>query len=137
MEISEIASEFVVDELKEEIKKIENDYDYIIMDTAAGTHCDVISAVGGVDIVFAVTEPTPLGEHDVSLILNLLKKLNLDSKLIINRSDIADSSGVKSIAGEYGVEVAAEIGYSKKVLEQYSRGVPVEHEAIEKLAGSL
>jgi MinD superfamily P-loop ATPase len=73
LKISEPLSEFVVDAVKDHIE--EDKYDYIIIDTAAGTHCDVIAALEDCDFVLAVTEPTPLGEHDVELIINLLLRM--------------------------------------------------------------
>ena len=51
----------------------------IIIDTAPGTHCSVVNALLGVDSAVAVTEPTPLGRHDLKIILDLIGKLNVDS----------------------------------------------------------
>ncbi len=61
--------------LKNLQQKKKKEYDYVIIDTAAGTHCPVISALLGSDYAFAVTEPTPLGAHDLDLILTLTKKI--------------------------------------------------------------
>jgi len=65
--------------------------DFIIIDTAAGVHCNVIHALLDTHIAFAVTEPTPLGAHDLRLIIKLLKKLGIDSH-ILNRSGIGDNT---------------------------------------------
>ena len=72
LKVTEPISEFVVNDLNEIIESKEKDYDYVIIDTAAGTHCDVIAALEGCDIALAVTEPTPLGAHDLKLIMELL-----------------------------------------------------------------
>ncbi len=61
-------------------------HDIIIINTAAGVHCNVIHALVKSHIAFAITEPTPLGAHDLKLILQLLEKLNIDSSIVLNRS---------------------------------------------------
>ncbi len=130
----ELISELIVDSLK---KEIEGNYDFILIDTAAGTHCDVIAALDGCDLALAVTEPTPLGEHDLDLILQLTKKLDIPTKIILNRSDIAKKSKIKQIAKNYGVEMISEIPYSKKIQQQYSKGELIKDKNIEKLAEKI
>ena len=132
--VSETVSEMVVTALKRRLERIEKEFDYVIVDTAAGTHCDVISALEGADIAFAVTEPTPLGEHDLSLILELLGKQGIAAKVVLNRAGIASAAGVQGIAGRFGVEVVAEIPYNSDVFMAYSRGEPVQVPAIVALA---
>jgi len=130
-------SSLVVNAAKKYVKQKEKNYDYIIIDTAAGTHCPVIAALLGVDLGIAVTEPTPLGNHDVSLILELMKKLNVKSKVLLNRSDIASKKEIEETAKSFRTEIIAEIPYSKEIQEAYSKGVPIEHEAIKKIARGL
>ena len=136
LNLNEPVSEFIVNALNEIIEK-KKDYDYIIIDTAAGTHCPVIAALKICDIVFAVTEPTPLGEHDLGLILALLKKMGLDPGIILNRSDIGDKIGVEQLAEKEGINIIAKIPYSKDIIKRYSKGEPITDDAIKKIAGDL
>ena len=85
LNVNEPLSERVVEKVKEEVGRIGKKYDFIVIDTAAGTHCDVISALRGCDIAIAVTEPTPLGNHDLKLIVRLLKELEIEFKIVLNR----------------------------------------------------
>ncbi|MBW2980519.1 ATP-binding protein [Candidatus Woesearchaeota archaeon] len=133
LKINEPISEFVVNALKEKVDEIESKYDHIIIDTAAGTHCDVISALEGCESVLAVTEPTPLGAHDLELILKLLRILKIKTKVVINRSDIGDKDLIKKIARKYNTGIIAEIPYSKKIIESYSRGKPVKDKGITRI----
>lgn len=130
-------SEFVVGAAKKFIEPKEKDYDIALIDTAAGTHCDVISAVGGCDLALAVTEPTPLGAHDLGLILELLKILKIPAKIILNKSTVGDKQLIQAIAEQYGVEILAEIPYEKSIIEAYSKGKPVKHKSIENIAKFL
>jgi len=134
LKLSEPISEFVVDGAKEYVNKIEKKYDHIIFDTSVGTHCDVISALNGCELAIAVTEPTPLGAHDLELILKLLKILNIPGKIVLNRSDIGDEKLIENLAKEYNVEIIAKIPYKKEFLEKYSKGLPIEDESIIKIA---
>ncbi|MFB6076065.1 MAG: P-loop NTPase [Candidatus Aenigmatarchaeota archaeon] len=132
-----LESSLVVNSLKRYVETIEDRYDYIVIDTAAGTHCPVIAALLGVDIAFSVTEPTPLGEHDLKLILELLGKLDIESKVILNRSNISEKNNVSDIAEGFGSEIISQIPYSKDIEKSYSQGKPIVHESIEKIAGEL
>ncbi len=127
-------SSLIVNDIKKYMKSEEKKYDYIILDTAAGTHCPVIAALLDTELGIAVTEPTPLGNHDMELILKLMKELNIESKIILNRSDIANSKETEKIAKKYKTAIIAEIPYSKKIQKQYAKGIAITHESIEKIA---
>jgi len=134
LKANEPVSEFVVNSLNETIEKKRKEYDFIVIDAAAGTHCPVIAALEMCDIVFAVSEPTPLGKHDLELILDLLQKLNKNCSIILNKSDIGDKSTVLELASKYNLEVICEIPYSKAIVDSYTKGVPVENEHINKIS---
>ncbi len=134
LKINEAVSEFVVNELKEEVKKIEKGYDFVLVDTAAGTHCDVISALEGSSIALAVTEPTPLGKHDLELIMKLLKRLGIKFEIVLNRFEEGREKLIEKVAESNGKKIASKIPYSKKIMKDYSKGIPVKHESIEKIA---
>ena len=88
--------------------------DYILFDTAAGTHCPVISALLDCDFVYCVTEPTPMGAYDLNLILDLCKKLKIPTKIILNQSNLGNRKLIK--------KVDKEIPYSKEIVKAYSKG---------------
>ena len=115
LKINEPVSEFIVKDLNKIIKKEKDKYNFIIIDTAAGIHCDVITALENCDIIFTVTEPNPLGAHDLELILKLLKKLKINSKIILNRFDIGDKKIIENLAKKYKKEIIAKIPYLKNI----------------------
>ncbi|MDD5086155.1 MAG: ATP-binding protein [Candidatus Nanoarchaeia archaeon] len=131
------SSEFVINALNDYIKSKNKKYDFILVDTAAGTHCDVIAALEQCDIAFAVTEPTPLGEHDLKLILELLKILKIPCKIVLNKSDVGEKKLIERIANKFKIKIAVEIPYEKSIMESYSKGEPVSHKSIKKLAEDL
>jgi len=130
-------SEFVVDATKKFAEPKEKNHDIILVDTAAGTHCDVISAVTGSDLALIITEPTPLGAHDLKLILRLLKISKIPAKIIINKSTVGSKKLIQDIAKKHKVDILAEIPYEKSIVKAYSEGKPIKHQSIEKVAKFL
>lgn len=120
LKTNEPVSEFIVNSLNERVMQIKDNFDYIIIDTAAGTHCPVIAAFELADIVLAVTEPTPLGKHDLDIILRLLNGLNKKNHIIVNRSDIGDVKIIEELSKKYNSKIACKIPYSKDIVNSYS-----------------
>jgi len=131
---NEPISEFIVNSLNEIIEEKKYDYDYVIIDTAAGTHCPVIAALKMCDMVFSVTEPTPLGGHDLELILKLLKKMKIKNNIVLNRSDTGDKKIIESLAKKHQIEIVAKIPYEKDIVSQYTKGRPITDKNIDIIA---
>lgn len=96
--------------------------DYVLFDTAAGIHCPVVSALSGCDFAMAVTEPTPMGSYDLSLILDLCHKMELPVKIVLNQANMGDKRIIQSIADKFNVKIEREIPYSKELAQAYSMG---------------
>jgi len=96
--------------------------DYLLLDTAAGMHCSVIRGLLTVDLVYAVTEPTPLGAHDLELILQLIHKLKLPVKIILNQADLGKADLVTKIADDFNDVIVWRIPYSEKLVKAYASG---------------
>jgi len=96
--------------------------DCILFDTSVGLHCGVIRAMIDADLAYAVTEPTPLGAHDLKLILDLLKILKVPSKIVVNQADLGKSQLIEGIAKKTKVEIKYKIPYSKNLVKAYSEG---------------
>lgn len=89
----------------------------IIIDTAPGTHCSVINALLNTDLAITVTEPTPLGKHDLSLIIQVVQKLGVDYKIVINQSDLGNVSLIKDNFDQQ--RIIAEIPHCSKIVQAY------------------
>ena len=112
-------------------------YDLAIIDTAPGTHNTVAQALWVSDYALAVTEPTPLGAHDLRFILDLAEELELPVGIVLNKADVR--GGLKdellTIARERGTSIIAEIPFDKEVFHSYMTGIPVVKKAPESSAG--
>ena len=60
----------------------------ILGDGPPGTGCPVIAATTGADLAIIVTEPSMSGVHDMMRAAKLAKHFQLDSLLVINKSDM-------------------------------------------------
>lgn len=96
--------------------------DKLFFDTAAGTHCPIITGILNSDFAYAVTEPTPMGAHDLILILDLCQKLKVSAQIILNQSDLGNSQKIRQISQKFKTKIAMEIPYSEKIVKAYSMG---------------
>ncbi|KUO43243.1 MAG: hypothetical protein APU95_00025 [Hadesarchaea archaeon YNP_N21] len=112
-------------------------YDLAIFDTSPGVHNAVAQPLWVSDRALAVTEPTPLGVHDLRFVLDLAKEIGLPVEIILNKADIP--GGLKdellTTARERGVRIIAEIPFDREVLHSYMVGAPAVKKAPESLAG--
>lgn len=103
------------------VKKHINKKKTVIVDAPPGTSCPVITAIKDTDFVILVTEPTPFGLNDMSLTVEVVRKLGIPFGVIINRFDLGDKKTDEYCVGE-NIPVLMKIPFSKKIAGIYSRG---------------
>jgi MinD superfamily P-loop ATPase len=103
------------------VKKQINKKKTVIIDSPPGTSCPVITAIKDTDFVILVTEPTPFGLNDLSLAVEVVRKLKIPFGVIINRSDLGNKKTDEYCTGE-NIPILMKIPFSKKIAEIYSRG---------------
>ena len=114
----------IVKEVKERAIKFAEkiNADYLIIDTSPGAHCNVIQALLNCDKIYAVTEPTPLGAYDLEVILELTKKLDIPTEIVLNKADVGDRREIEKIARKFKVKISIEIPYSEELIKAYCAG---------------
>ncbi len=108
--------------LIEQVRKKCTGYDYVLIDSPPGAACPVVASVRGVDLCVLVTEPTPFGMNDASIVLDLIQQLGVKCAMVINRSDIGDDRTEK-FCEEDDIPVLARIPFDRELAEEYSVGV--------------
>ena len=105
----------------------DGEYDAAIIDTAPGVHNTVAQPLWVSDFALAVTEPTPLGAHDLRFILDLARELELPMEIVLNKFDVPGGSKneLLSIGRERGIGIAAEIPMDDELLRSYISGEPL------------
>jgi len=112
-------------ELAKDIAESENK-EFIIIDGPPGVGCPVMASMTGVDLVMAVTEPTPSGLHDLERVLDLAKHFKIPVKVIINKFDLNAemSSKIESILKDKEIEVIGKIPFSEEIINSVKIGLP-------------
>ena len=101
--------------------------DLLLIDTGAGTGSGITVSLQYSDLVIAVTEPTPMGIHDLESILQVTEGLGYRTWIIINKSTIGATEPIYELRDKYCIDRVYELPYSEHVVESYIRGVPIVH----------
>lgn len=112
-----VVTDYVVAETKKFILKIAKEFkpDKIIFDTAAGTHCPVITGIMGSDFAYAVTEPTPMGAHDLDLVLDLCQKLKVRTKIVLNQADLGSRQKIEDVCKKYKSKIFTGLDIGRRI----------------------
>jgi MinD superfamily P-loop ATPase len=95
-----------------------------ILDSSPGTSCPVVQAVKDTDFCLLVTEPTPFGLNDLSLAVEMTRKLGVPAGVVINRSDIGDDA-VEDYCLKEKIPILLRIPFKKEIAVAYSKGIPM------------
>ncbi len=118
--IGEIAAPFIIREVKKHIEPAGT----VIMDVPPGTSCPVVEAVKGSDFCLLVTEPTPFGLNDLSLAVEVTRKLGISTGVVINRVGVGDEK-VERYCNEQGIPILLKIPLDRRIAVFYSKGIPL------------
>ncbi len=126
---SEARSAAIIENLLERLDDIINKFDIIILDTAPGAHCDVELLINKSDLIIPVTEPTKFGKLDLFRIIELIKLLEKDYRVIINRSSLL---GFRELflkeLDENKINILGDIPLDDDIVLSYCQGMPLMDE---------
>ena len=107
-----------------EVKRHVDSKKTVIIDVPPGTSCPVVEAVKGSDFCLLVTEPTPFGLNDLSLAVEVVRKLQIPCGVIINRVGVGDEK-VERYCFEEKIPILLRIPLDKEIAILYSKGIPL------------
>ena len=107
-----------------EVKRHIDPTSVVIIDVSPGTSCPVVEAVKDSDFCLLVTEPTPFGLNDLSLAVDLVRKLQLPRGVIINRAGVGDEK-VEQYCHEQKIPILLKIPLDRNIATLYSKGIPL------------
>lgn len=119
-------------------KNISLNTEYIIFDAPPGTSCPVVETISDTDFIVLVTEPTPFGLHDLKLMIDLLKEVQIPFGVVINKAGLGFQETYDYLK-ENQIEILAEIPFSKEYAALYSTGdiLNQQPEEIKKIYSEL
>jgi MinD superfamily P-loop ATPase len=92
---------------------------YLILDGSPGIGCPVLAALGGVDAVVVVAEPTVSGRHDFLRLAELLKQQKLKGYLLVNKWDInpGETEALEGAAADFGFGSLGRVPFDTGVIK--------------------
>jgi len=117
----------VVAEVKNKAKKLADNSEILLIDSAAGIGCPVIASVTGSDFCILVSEPTHSGLHDLKRAFNVVKHFNIQSGIIINKFDISPRycDKIEKFAKDNNIEIIGKLPYDKSFVKALVNMVPI------------
>lgn len=122
LKVGEALATPIIHELKKVAFSLDNEH--VILDLPPGSACPVIEALSGTDFVILVTEPTPAGEHDLLIAIDLAKQLRIPFGIVNNRSDVGDDR-ITCLTKNNGYDLLLEIPHDQEILHLYSNSLPL------------
>lgn len=93
----------------------------VVIDSPPGTSCGMAHSVKGTDFCILVTEPTPLGLHDLDLAWETAVRMGIPAGVVINRAGVCNTD-IRGFCLKRGIRVLMEIPLDRKIAEAYARG---------------
>lgn len=94
------------------------DADLVLVDGPPGIGCPVIASMSGVDLVLAVTEPTPLARSDLERLLRVARHFQVRVAVVVNKADLnlELTRDLTSALASEGVPVLGTLPYDESVV---------------------
>jgi MinD superfamily P-loop ATPase len=105
-----------------EVKKHINPDALVIVDVAPGTSCPVVESVKDSNFCLLVTEPTPFGLNDLTLTVDMVRKLDIPCGVVINRDGTGDNR-VEEYCLSQDIPILLRIPLDIEIARLYSRGI--------------
>ncbi len=114
--------------------------DLVMYDGPPGIGCPVHAALGGVNLVVAVTEPTPSGLHDLARLLELTAHFHIETVVVVNKFDLNPSfaEALQTTAKQKGGRLIGRVPFDANVPRALAEGssplaVPAVREALQHI----
>ena len=117
----------LVTEEKDWAKNMAGEDSLIIVDSAAGIGCQVVSSLAGAQTTILVVEPTPASVSDMKRVFKLARHFMQPSMIIINKYDldIETTNYIKGFAEDNGIHLLGLVPYDDSVPESMALRKPL------------
>ena len=117
----------IVTEERERAKKIAKKDSIIVIDSAAGVGCQVVSSIVGVNMSILITEPTPASFSDLKRVLKLARHFMQPVALVINKYDINPkmTEELENFARENNIYLLGKVPYDPLVPKSMAEMTPI------------
>lgn len=105
----------------ETLKKIVESENMVWIDSPPGTSCSTVAAIDGVDFAIIVSEPTPFGISDMTMVVEMLREKNIVFGVVVNKAGLGDDE-IYRYCDEEKIKILQEIPFSKEFAEKSAQG---------------
>lgn len=119
----------LVTEVRKNVKKFENNEDWVLIDGSPGIGCVVIASITGADAVVTVCEPTKSGISDLKRVLGVARHFQIPGYVCINKYDLNTeiSSEIEKFCKENNFPVIGRIPFDTSIVKALRKfKTPVE-----------
>lgn len=128
LKLGEAGSGKIVDAVRRKASEIceSEDVEFMLLDSAAGIGCPVISSVKGTDHVIIVVEPSIVALNDFRRALQLVRHFEISHSLVINKWDINEdiTREIEDFAETMDIPVLGRIPYTVSFIEALVNLIP-------------
>ncbi|MBN2000111.1 ATP-binding protein [candidate division KSB1 bacterium] len=93
----------------------------VIIDAPPGNSCPVVEAMKASDFIILVTEPTPFGLHDLRMIFEIVREMNIPFGLVINKAGLGNRD-VYRFCDKKSIPILLEIPFRQDLASSYASG---------------
>lgn len=95
-----------------------------ILDSAPGTGSAVIPALRDCDYCILVTDPTPFGFYDLTLMMKVVDEFGIPAGIVINKDD-GSTSDLEAYAEKNALPILLRLPFSREIASLCSKGIAI------------
>ena len=117
----------IVSEEKERARAMATQDSIIVVDSAAGIGCQVVSSLAGANMAILIVEPTPASFSDLRRVYTLTRHFMQPAALVINKYDINEDyvETIEAFARENNIDLLGKIPYDDNVPLSMAKMAPL------------
>lgn len=109
LETGEVSGVKIIETLKE----IEISNETVLIDCPPGVACNTNTSIEGADYAIIVSEPTPFGVSDMTMVVELLEKRNIPFGVVINKAGLGNNDIYSYLKNE-NIQLLGEIPFTNE-----------------------
>lgn len=138
LDVGILQTKSLIHKVKKQLPRKMPSPDIIIYDCPPGNTCPTVEAVKDADYAVLVTEPSPFGQHDLSISVRMVRQMGLDVGVVINRSSEFDKI-IEDYCKESQVTIFGRLPFSMEAAKLCSKGelllsLPIYPKEINKIS---
>lgn len=105
----EVSGVKIIEALKDMTKDTKN----VLIDCPPGVACNTSSSIEGVDYALVVSEPTPFGLSDMTMVVDLLRNRDIPFGVVINKAGLGNKD-IYTYLSDEGIPLLGEIPFTEE-----------------------